>query len=72
MLSLLEKEQTLADTLKKAEEAMQLVPMDGRASKRAGTLEYLQTVKTRVGIELLEVNNQRIATFNKIPFTSRV
>lgn len=62
MLSLLEKEQSLADTLKKTEKAMQLLPVDRNSF---GTMEYLQTVKTGIAAELQKVNEQRIATFDQ-------
>lgn len=69
MLSLLEREEALSDTLQKTEKAMELLPVASSSwSQRGttkGTMEYLQTVKTRVAEELQAINHRRIVTFNQ-------
>lgn len=72
MLSLFEKEQSLKDTLRKTEDAMQFKSLDHWPGKGMGTMEYLQTVKTHAAIELQKVNDRRITTFNQKPLASAV
>lgn len=70
MLLLFEKEQSLKDTLRKTEEAMQFKPVHHWNGKSPGTMEYLQTVKTRAAIELQKVNDRRITTLNQKPLAA--
>lgn len=72
MLSLFEKEQSLKDTLRKTEDAMQFKSLDHWPGKGMGAMEYLQTVKTHAAIELQKVNDRRITTFNQKPLASAV
>ena len=65
MLLLFQKEQSLKDTLRKTEEAMQFKPVHQWNGKGLGTMEYLQTVKTHAAIELQRVNDRRITTLNQ-------
>lgn len=70
MLLLFQKEQSLKDTLRKTEEAMQHKSVHHWNGKGLGTMEYLQTVKTRAAIELQKVNDRRITSLNQKPLAA--
>lgn len=67
MLSLLEAEQALKDTLQKTEKAIELAPVKPGPFGSTGKSEYLEAVKTRAIEELQKVNNERITIFNQFP-----
>lgn len=70
MLLLFQREQSLKETLRKTEEAMQFKPTHHWNDKGMGTMEYLQMVKTHATIELQKLNEQRMTTLNQKPLAT--
>lgn len=62
MLSLMERERDLENTLAKTEKALRFAPVKTGHDGCTGKMNYLTTVRTCIAAELREVENRRVAT----------